>query len=383
MMVKDLLKITVFLLVIIFMSCSKDTVTGPPVYNVKVPPGKLPWPQQSPDMAQSEVNRMIKNMWIMDNFGTYHGSYDAENDITYLYLHDGLDIMLDNGTKLYAVESGYVKSIRRGDDYYGGSMSIGDTPGSEAGMGWEYAHTADFQFGKGDYVNQGEYICNVRMGHVHLSRIKVENGDWADKRNKIYFHPDNFFVYEDTEPPIIEKPFYYFHNNSDENFPAGDPTVVSGEVDIVVAMKDVSECVNNSEYGFLLRWCVAKIEYEISGDQTGTVHKISVDFTKLVLDDWKGICDDRVLIIYKHHTIPVLASAGLDISYAFYNITNNDGTGEFQSLYSSYKNYSWDTESVDANGDPVYPNGIYTITVTAYDFKGNSTSLSDVVLIEN
>ena len=382
MLFKNFLKSALLIIFTLILYCSKDTVSGPIEYKVKLPPGKLPWPHQNPEMTQSEVDRMIRNMWIMDNFGTYHGSYDPNTDITYLYFHDGLDIMLDNGTKIYAVESGYVKSLRgEGFDY--GCMTIGDTPGKDPGIGWEYAHTDNFQFKKGDFVKQGEYIGTVRMSHLHLSRIQVEHGDWIDKKNRIYFHPDSFFIYEDTEPPILEKPFYYFCNNTDEHFENGNPTVVSGDVDIVVAMKDISECVNNSEYGFMLRWCVAKIEYEISGAQIQPVHKKSVDFTKLVFRGWKSMNDERVLILYKHHEVPILENSGLDRSYAFYNITNNNGTGEFGSLYLSFKNYAWNTNSVDINGDPEFPNGNYTIKVTAYDFKGNSSSESEVVEVKN
>ena len=44
---------------------------------------------------------------------------------------------------------------------------------------------------------------------------------------------------------------------------------------------------------------------------------------------------------------------------------------------------AWNTAELDENGNPRFPNGIYTTIVTAYDFKGNSSSAGDNVLVKN
>ena len=176
-----------------------------------LPRGKLPWPHQQPGLTQSEFNTLLAGLWLLDNFGTYH----ATDDGRYVYFHDGIDVMLENGTKLYAVESGYVKSLR-GEPSGGGHINIGDTPGDLPGYGWEYAHTGNFRFRKGDYVHQGEYIGDViQREHVHLSRIRVLEGNWGDKKNLEYLQSLDYFVFEDTLPPEILSPFFYFSNNSD------------------------------------------------------------------------------------------------------------------------------------------------------------------------
>ena len=359
----------------IIIYCSVDGLS--PKYTVAPPSGKLPWPHQRPDMTQEEYDQMIQDLWICDNFGTYHATADK----AYLYFHDGLDIMLDNGTKIYAINSGYVKSATD-DGYDWGNIIISDTD-EEYGWAWEYTHTGNFQFDIGEFVEQGDYIADVRMGHVHLSRIRVRDGNWDYKGDHEYFHADSYFVYPDTKPPVILTPFYYFQNNSDEPFVDGQPTTVSGDVDIVVPMKDMAEVTDDTPGESWRRWCVARIEYEISGNSVQLIRKESFNFTKLIFDDWEDMSDDRVLRVYKHHTVPVLQNAGISRSFAFYIITNCEGMEEVRSVSTIDPNCAWNTAALDGSGNPQFPNGLYTITVTAYDSHGNSSSASDTVKVEN
>jgi len=335
---------------------------------------KLPWPHQRPGMTQEEIKELAKNTWIYDNFGSYHGV----EDLNFLYFHDGLDIMLHNGTKIYAIKSGHVKSARND-----GCINIGDTPGTSPGWGWEYAHVINFQVEEGEYVLRGDYIADVTMNHIHLSRIHVPDGDWENKKNREYHHPNQYFTYDDTIPPEIIIPFYYFRNNSDEAFEDGSPPVVRGEVDIVVPMRDSSEAALNGPIHY--PWSIARIEYEILGEHTvQPVYVKSFDFTKMYFADWPGrMYEQYTLAVYKPHYLPAIQERGWDGLYLFYNITNTDGSEELGKVEYSWDQYSWDTMALDEFGSRLFPDGRYTIKVTAYDFKGNSATAMDTVEVRN
>ena len=242
-------------------------------------------------------------------------------------------------------------------------------------------------FEVGDYVNKGEFIARVYfqgLAHVHLSRIFVEYDEWSNYHNWMYRHPDRYFIYEDTQPPVIKEPLYYFHNNSDSLFQGGTPTYVSGKVDIVAGMRDQGEFAHSKESGFGDRLCVAKIEYEITPESGTSVLKKSFDFTKIITKENPLTRKERVLTVFKHYLIfhPGGLTSG-NKTYCYYIITNTDGTGDFGLIDPSAADFSWDTTETGNQGDPIFPNGMYTITITAYDFKGNSTSVSDVVMVEN
>lgn len=345
---------------------------------LSLPSGKLPWPHQKPGISQDEFDALINGLWILDNFGTYHAVEGK-----YLYFHDGLDIMLDNGTEIYAIESGYVKSLKE-DPSGGGCINIGDTPGESPGYGWEYAHTGNFRVNVGDYVYKGDLIAEVvTREHVHLSRIRVMHGSWADKRNLDYLQPLTYFVFKDTIPPELITPFFYFHNESDVYFERRNPTVVSGEVDIVVPMRDLADCMLRSS---LRRWCVGRIEYEIKSVKNQKVYNWkSFDFTKIIFADWPGeMYDERVLAIYKPDYLPILKNSGIDSrNFAFYIVTNMEGSKECCDSYELYRENAWNTAALDEDGMPLFPDGDYIITVKAIDIAGNSASASDVVRVRN
>lgn len=348
-------------------------------YDIILPEGKLPWPHQRPNMSQAEFDDLIKDLWIINNYGQYQASEDKSS----VYFHDGLDIVLDNGTQLYAVESGYVKSIE--DNQY---IIIEDTEGDNPGNGWMYAHVNNFQFQEGDYVSQGDYIADVffeGLPHVHLGRIYLENGSWKDYTNINYIHPDKYFYYVDAEPPVIKKLFYFFQNNTDELLENTSPTVVWGEVDIVVGVRDPGEFAHSKTTGFGDRLCIARIEYEITSKSIQPVRKKSFDFTKIIINNMEWPGRERVFTVYKHYKIfhPVIDNTFWDKTFSYYVITNTDGTGEFGKVDISARDYAWNTAEVDVSGNPKFPDGLYSITITAYDFLGNYSRATDTVRVRN
>ncbi len=355
--------------------------------SIVLPPGKLPWPHQRPGMTQAEYESFINKLWIYDNFGACH-MYKAKNFINF---HDGIDIMLPDRTLLYAVDSGWVKAAFGGGGY---GIYIGDTPGIETpGYGWEYGHTEYFKVKAGDYVNQGDPVCEVALnqGHIHLSRVRVSSGSWK-KENVEYLDPDKYFVYKDTIAPEVVTPFFYFKNDSDIPFDNGSPPSVFGDVDIVVPMRDHAEASLSGPYHY--PWSVARIEYEISGEHIQPVTLKSIDFTKMVFAGWTGsFYYQSVFAFHKPHYLPIFGKRGLDYdtpepNFHYYIITNTDGTGEFGTInvYDHcllYQSYAWNTSALDEQGNRKFPDGLYTITVAAYDFKGNKTVAQDMVRVEN
>jgi hypothetical protein len=379
-------KKSVFL--ILLLTAGAFLLMGENEYVVTLPGGKLPWPHHRPDMTQSEYDDLLKNLWIINNFG----QYQASEDRSLVYFHDGLDIVLDNGTKIYAIESGFVKDIYYETSGYG-YIVIGDSEGDQPGNAWMYVHVTNFQFLVGDRVNQGDYIADIYfegLDHVHFGKIFVEDGRWDDYYNWNSVHPDRYFIYEDTRPPVIKVPFYYFKNNSDRLFRSaetGTPPIVRGEVDIVVGLRDPGESAHSRESGFGDRLCVARIEYEISGETTPPVYKKSFDFTGMILNNGGESSKERTFTLFKHYTLfhPQIGNDFWDKTFSYYIITNAPGpaAGELQEIDIAYRHLAWNTAEPDESGNPRFPDGPYIITVIVYDAVGNSSSASDAVLVEN
>jgi len=377
--------LTPLLLISLFFFCSRKNPTSPITedsdrYAVELPAGKLPWPHHWPEMTQSEYKKLIEDLWIINNFGLYQST----DDKSMAYFHDGLDIVLDNGTQIYAIESGYVKSLSYA------TITIGETSGDNPGYGWAYTHVDNPQVKVGDFVRKGDYIAEVNfegLPHIHLSRVyHPTKGTWDDICETKYLHPDGFFIYKDTQPPVIRRQFFYFPNNSDEMFVPKDTTVVWGDVDIVVGIRDPGEFAHSKDSGYGDRLCVARIEYEISGEHIQPVYRKSFDFTKIILKKKRGVNmmnDERLYIVYKHHSIFHPYGMSWNKFFSYYVITNTDGTGEFGELDISAKQYAWKTAAVDESNNPKFPNGAYIIKVTVYDFVGNSYAASGIVRVMN
>jgi hypothetical protein len=403
-------------------------------YQAVLPAAKLPWPHHDPDLSQSQYDKLIDDLWVINNFGQYQGASTKES----VYFHDGLDVVLDNGTHIFAIDSGTVRHINIAGPYYS-SVVVEDK--NKPDFAWIYTHVYGFKVKVGDYLPQGTHIADVSfqgLEHIHLGRAYINSGgSWHNMNDWHYIHPDGNFVYKDTQPPIIEKPFYYFHNNSDTLFTGGQAIAVSGDVDIVAGIRDPGEYAhskdapvpildkpfgfsnNNSGRQFLCgsfadalgcvgkiasigdpgrnaysitasygdRLCVARMEYEISGDQIQTVPCKSFNFTKICfnLSPTLGLRDyKRVLTVYRfYYAIHPYGPLGYDKIFSYYNITNTDGKNESGLIDPSLSSCSWNTGSVSGNGTAVFPNGKYRITITAYDFKGNSARESDYVYVKN
>ncbi|MBN1256356.1 MAG: hypothetical protein JXA52_01480, partial [Planctomycetes bacterium] len=68
---------------------------------------KLPWPYQRPGLKPKEIAQLNREVWVINDFPLYQ----SDEEGGWCYIHGGLDIVLDNGTKIYAMKKGWVKAI--------------------------------------------------------------------------------------------------------------------------------------------------------------------------------------------------------------------------------------------------------------------------------
>lgn len=344
-------------------SLAGDYLTPPPV-------GKLPWPQHDPAFSKVQYQEMMNNLWVNNNFGQYQGGTDP----TDIYLHDGLDSILPNGTKIFAIQSGYVKAIIDCGEYYC-TLIIEDE--NNPGYAWSYTHIYYFQVEVGQFVKQGSPLGQIHfheLEHIHLSRLQRISSEksWSDFSNHQTLSPDSFFSYQDTQPPIIETPFRYFQNESNTLL----NNSLSGDVDIVVGIRDQGEYAHSKDNGYGDRLAISRIEYRITGNGLSGTWQNSFDFSKLgvvsFLDGMQRNLEQTSTIYKYYYDIPPhnpTSTPDYNKIFSYYIITNTDNTG------SLVKNSSWHTAGLT--------NGEYTITIRVYDYNRNMREISEVVTLNN
>src|SRR5687768_941305 len=84
------------------------------VYRTPPPAGKLPWPHHSPEWEADQYSRVMNNLFIVNNFGLMQASPGGAS----AYLHSGLDVVLPNGSPIYAVHGGTVVAEIGGNEFY-------------------------------------------------------------------------------------------------------------------------------------------------------------------------------------------------------------------------------------------------------------------------
>jgi hypothetical protein len=345
----------------------------------------LPWPHQAPDLTPQQIELLNQQVWVINDFPLYQA--DEAGD--HRYFHGGLDIVLDNGTPIYAMKDGWVKFF----DYGSGTIGITDIPGDEPSYGWEYTHLGNFQVEVGDFVTAGTFIGEVDfpqgLAHIHLTKVFSQGPYWGGWRYMCV--PNGHFTYIDEEPPVINTPFYFFENNSDTIIePDGTGNVVlSGQVDIVVPMREQGLYARSNDSGFGDRLGITTIVYEIrpAGSDPGSGHLFqSFDFNKIKIKSgfWDTYYNAQITkVVYKHWTLFEPNRTSGDKSLSYYIITNCSGERSPRKLHTDDRNYCWDTAALDQDGYPLYLNGTYDIIVTAYDFDGHSSSQTMRVTVGN
>lgn len=354
----------------------------PIVYEAELPAGKLPYPHHNPEYSQQSYDSLVQNLFIINNFGLYQCGDTNEE----CYFHDGLDFVLENGTPIFALEAGTIRANIGGSPFYR-TLVVEDD--DEPGYAWTYTHIYNFVVAPGDKVSQGQYLAEVNfqgLDHIHLNRTRLrEGGSWSSFGDLINIYPDDYFTFIDITPPIIKPPFHFFPNASDSPFTSeGIIDTISGEVDIVVSMRDAGayagDFIGNSGY-WGDRLAVRDISYRILKDGVEILNKPSFDFTKLEFvfhaEKWR-----ETMTVYKHLNVLNLDAGNNNMFHSHYIITNARDSlqGRIDPMDEAL---SWNTQELDSLGQARYPNGLYQVEVTAHDSNGNESIEIDEVYIEN
>lgn len=378
----------------LFYSCQKKeaiqpdpvqnglTQSFPIVYEAQLPVGKLPYPHHNPTYNQNSYDSLVRNLFIINNFGLYQCGDTPES----CYFHDGLDFILDNGTPIFALEAGTVRANIGGNTFYR-SLVIEDA--DEANYAWTYTHIYHFAVSEGETVSQGQYLGRVNfqgLDHIHLNRTRLkEGGSWRSFGDLINIYSDHYFTFIDTQAPIIKKPFHFFRNGGDIPFTQSEGLdTVFGKVDIVVSMRDAGAYAGANIGGAGYwgdRLAVRDISYRILKDDQEILSRPSFDFRKMEFifhaEKWK-----ETLTVFKHRDVMEAVPSDGNRTFSHYIITNARDSLQGQiDLEDQY--LSWDTQELDISGQARYPNGLYEIEVLAHDSNGNATRERDSVYVRN
>lgn len=375
--------VLIYIFCVLVFSCKK--IENPPVpeptpqgeitYTASLPEGKLPWPHHRPEIPQSAYENLKSSVFVLNNFGQYQcGDLRSE-----CYFHDALDVMLRNGTPIFAIQAGRVVAELGQEPFYK-TLIIADE--NDPNFGWAYTHI-QIQVDVGQTIQKGQKLGVVSfqgLEHTHLARVRKDNS-WQSFSGFTTLYPNDYFEFNDTYTPIIESPFYYFENDSDWQM----DSTLHGKVDIVVGMRDPGEYTANtvgnlSNYGN--RNAVRKVSYKVKNSTTTLIDKVAFDFSKLQFR-FSFDNDKYAGIVYKFHglfyqEVPNFWNAFL----SHYIITNSPGNPQGE-LDLSYQDLSWDTEELNELGEKIFPNGKYYIEVTAEDALGNTSTNIDSVLVHN
>ena len=361
------------------------TYPEPPTikYKFQLPPGKLPWPHQSPDLTKEEYDSLVDSIWIIQNYGENEGGDNSESGPD--YLHDGLDIVVGKkGTKIYAVDSGYVRQAS------GAVVTVSNSsnPFAKESVEWHYVHVENYQVQVGQKVVQGQYLADESfdgLQHVHLMRSVAGNGWNYVQGTADPTACEDFFEYRDVDPPIIDPEFYFFKNNSDERIQRSidGSLVVSGDVDIVVGIREVGQYAHShdpTQEQFGDRLAVTGAKYIIAGNGIVPYEVAGLDFRKLNIYQETGT--QTASILYKPHWL-LSSDPSWNKRFSYYILSNFDGQIKDHFLRNLDPNNCWRTNQKDQSGRPQLPNGMYTVTVTVWDAKGNQATASMQVSVEN
>ena len=343
---------------------------------------KLPWPHQAPGLSAQQIEQLNREVWVINNSPLFQA--DERGD--WCYLHGGLDIVLTNGARIYAMKDGWVKATAHS------AVTVADAQDDRPCYGWSYTHLGHIRVGEGDFVKRGTLLGEVDFNglpHTHLEKVFSQGGYWHSWRYVCF--PDDHFTFSDDEAPTIETPFYFFEHKKDEwILPQPDGRIaVRGDMDIVVAMRDGGKFAHRKEDGFGDRLAVARINYTIApaGKEPMARNFHSFDFRKLRflsgLDFSARQYSTRLAkTVYKHWALFGKSLTG-DRNLSYYIISNCSGDAAPTELDLVGPNHCWHAAARDKTGVPFYPDGEYVITVTAFDSHGNEANRAMRVTVDN
>ncbi len=308
---------------------------------------------------------------------------------SFAYFHHGIDLVAKEGSSVYAVANGIGQMFY---DPYDPNYRSGVVVRSNNGLTWVYLHlipasipsNLDYMSGTKVKIHRGDQLgritnINWRFPHLHLEL-------WKGGR------PINPMRYlkplKDSKPPEI-KEILFCKNHSEDYFQKDkeETYVLSGDVDIVANIRDL---IPPSPYDldpYKIAYKITPLDHDLSiGIPKTVVYKFDtlpgVENVPPVKDfnidpfviDLKG----KIHVIFKFSGTYSTRNNYLNHKRQYYYVLTNSSNGTIND-----RRGFWDTDSVDDEGDPIFPDGVYKVKVYAYDYYGNRRTRSIQVLINN
>ena len=241
---------------------------------------------------------------------------------------------------------------------------------------------------------RGTWLASVRfqgVEHVHLTRVRLApGGTWRDPGSYLVAQPDTFFAYTDTEPPRFEGAVHYLDDASGASYArdaAGARPVISGDVDVVVGLRDVGEYARQGTSAIADRLAVSRLAYEIAPVAGGdTLRQLSLDFRTAEIPRLGAGGEARIaqtVFAFYERFHPGGTPAWRQSRVSYYVVTNTPPGGRTGVLSPADRDHAWRTADRRPDGTPRFPNGDYVVTVRAWDFKGNAAVRRDTVRVRN
>jgi murein DD-endopeptidase MepM/ murein hydrolase activator NlpD len=340
-----------------------DDASKMPPLTVKVDIREIPWPFPG--------GFRDNNVW---------NNYQQPSDI---YIHAGLDLIQKPGLEVRAVEGGYIAGISTNYPEWKTHTYFVVSREKHGNEGWCYTHVDpdSYTFKVGDEIKQGQVLGrlvdfyvgkNKGADHLHLNYVRFNATSNGRLELQSLVDPLLFFSWEDTVAPRIEAPLRFVRKGTLEEWvPGADgETTVSGRVEVIAGLSDCGY------EGQACNWMVPTVTLEIAGENGQT-------WSKLVLDQRGEISKQvRPLALYlsREESLSWLKTASRFPTVFYLKATSTDGDGVIE---EADRLQAWDTTEDSVNGEQRFPDGLYTVTLRAWDLKGNDAVQSTQVRVAN
>jgi murein DD-endopeptidase MepM/ murein hydrolase activator NlpD len=342
-----------------------DDASQPPPFAPPLKLRRLPWPFPGEMKEQ--------NIW---------NNYQQATDT---YVHGGLDFLHPAGTEVQAVEDGYVAVIATNYPEWKTHFFFIVATQKGGNEGWCYVHLDKdtYTFKEGDRIRKGQvlgklvdfYVGKNKGGdHLHLHYVRFHKVADGKVEVESLIDPALFFDWKDDAAPQIAEPLRFVRKGTLDEFAKGedDKVVVSGKVEIIAVISD------SAYEGQMCHWMTPIVTLEIQGDDTQPWRKLVLDQRGAVAEG-KKMAASALYLTYNEgekwrRDLP--PSGGVH----FVKVTSSDGDGVIE---PNDKVQAWNTAERDSTGKPRFPDGLYTVTVRAWDLKENQATRTATVRVAN